>query len=652
MSGRKWVFMLQMSHPFMIPRASITLAVSLFCLGNLSACGRTLLRGEEENLGFSSSGGASTGGASRGGGPNSTGGDSGEKDCESDENCSASNACFLSVCLDSKCVESIRDADGDGFVLPPCVEFSQEALADCNDLNERVYPGAQENCTDGSDNDCNGVSDCFDPVCSNAPRCGCEPELAGENCENGLDDDCDGTIDCNDTDCVGRALCGCGPEQCGSGSDEDCDGRIDCEDDNCAGSLECTCRSRSENCENGLDDNCDGTIDCVDPQCRFDPLCLCDASSEVCSDGRDNDCDGLVDCGDPDCFSAQDCQNCTTERCASGFDEDCDGKIDCADPSCAFDAACPPLREQCNNGRDDDLDGQLDCDDDECVNVEICKEKQGNCLTARRISPLASAVYTGSTVGQLSHQSGSCGGEAGDDFFRLDLTEPTSLSLNTRGSLFDTVLYLRHGNCELGAELACDDDSGGRRWSSALEFPVLAPGAYFIVVDGLVVDERLGPDEGEYTLNVEVGPVVEVCGDGLDNDGNGFADCADDVCADLGPCKNCNSGSPPVAEYGTQKCTDGVDNDCDGLIDCEDSDCSASDRNPSECCNGRDQNGNGIVDDFACRCAADADCSFGQICYSSTLGTCGVPCELFVGDICPFDSPGSQCNSTTQQCEF
>ena len=87
-------------------------------------------------------------------------------------------------------------------------------------------------------------------------------------------------------------------------------------------------------------------------------------------------------------------------------------------------------------------------------------------------------------------------------------------------------------------------------------------------------------------------------------------------------------------------------------VRCADEDCSASDFYVTECCDGLDENGNGIPDDFNCRCASDADCGDGQICYTHTSYTCGLPCNSFFGSVCPFVAPGSHCNDATSQCEF
>jgi hypothetical protein len=233
------------------------------------------------------------------------------------------------------------------------------------------------------------------------------------------------------------------------------------------------------------------------------------------------------------------------------------------------------------------------------------------------------------------------------------LNQPARIHVDTVGSAFDTVLYLRTGSCGEGREIDCDDDSGGYAWSSALEFALLPRGRYFLFVDGFTTDAALGPDEGAFVLNVESEPVdVEDCNDELDNDGNRYTDCADPACVDTAECADCNLGEPAAAEYGAGACTDGRDNDCDGATDCDDDDCSASAEFPTECCTGYDENGNGIPDDFNCRCAGDTDCIAGQTCYTSTVGACGIPCDYFVGDVCPFLAPGSTCNPATRQCEF
>ena len=87
------------------------------------------------------------------------------------------------------------DDDGDTFT---------ENQGDCNDTNPAIYPGADEICGDGVDQNCDGT----DALC---------PE--------DIDDDGDGFTenqgDCDDTN---AAVYPGAAEICGDGVDQDCDG--------------------------------------------------------------------------------------------------------------------------------------------------------------------------------------------------------------------------------------------------------------------------------------------------------------------------------------------------------------------------------------------------------------------------------------------
>ena len=237
--------------------------------------------------------------------------------------------------------------------------------------------------------------------------------------------------------------------------------------------------------------------------------------------------------------------------------------------------------------------------------------------------------------------------------FYFTLTEPSHVVLDSIGTSFDSTLYVRAGSCEFGAEIGCDDDSAGNFFAAFLDFTLLYPGTYYVFLDGFTIDPFGGPNEGPWQLNVQiVENPPEICDDVIDNDGDVYADCADPDCTAHPACAGCNGGADPTAEFGVAACTDGQDNDCDGTVDCADDDCSASDYYVTECCNGTDQNDNGIPDDFNCRCNNDSECSDDQICYTHTANTCGIPCNFFFGDVCPFVAPGSVCNDATQECEF
>jgi hypothetical protein len=99
-----------------------------------------------------------------------------------------------------------------------------------------------------------------------------------------------------------------------------------------------------------------------------------------------------------------------------------------------------------------------------------------------------------------------------------------------------------------------------------------------------------------------------LCGDGVDNDGDGARDCADSDCAGATGC-----GNPAGPEAG--HCNDGIDNDNDGLRDCEDvADCNgascgagcvcgaAGKKTEANCTDTLDNDGDGLTD------CADPDC--------------------------------------------
>lgn len=597
--------------------------------------------------------------------------------CRTASECDDRNACTSNQCVNGFCRFAGLDDDNDGAQSIAC------GGKDCADNDPSRRPGAREVCTNKLDDDCNGLVDCADPACKGQPGCVCGPlELCGndadddcngftdcadtacrnqpgcncsanEVCNNNFDDDCDGTTDCDDPSCDGTPACGCNrPEICDNGRDENCNGLFDCDDPACASQQSCRCRETPESCTNDADDDCDGLVDCVDPDCKGVGSCACTGGPkpEACANDVDDDCDGLRDCQDPECIGSGACTQCKPEVCTDKIDNDCDGKVDCADDACAFDPNCANKPEVCNNGQDDDRDGKIDCSDPDCATNPLCVTEHKTCLTPLVVT--ASGTFSGNTTGFAGEQTGSCGGAAGEAVFAIKITQPSHVVLDTIGTQFDSALYLRTGACRAGRELACDDDSGGSN-AAKLDIPILYPGTYYAFVDGFTIDPRLGPDEGPYVFHVSITPnPAEVCNNKRDDDGDRLADCADPNCASVAPCSTCRGGQPGGAELGVAACTDGIDNDCDGVADCDDTDCHASDYYVSECCNGLDDNGNGIVDDFACRCIGDAQCPNGQFCYTDTVFACGIPCDNFVGDICPFVAPGSSCSTTTTECEF
>jgi len=123
---------------------------------------------------------------------------------------------------DSECCECI-DNDSDGYGVAACVNCTYPQW-DCDDSDPDVNPGIEENCTNGIDDDCDGMTDYGDPegCCHDLdgdgygdpaatacayPEWDCDdsdPDVnpgIEEDCTSGIDDDCDGAIDDADCDC-------------------------------------------------------------------------------------------------------------------------------------------------------------------------------------------------------------------------------------------------------------------------------------------------------------------------------------------------------------------------------------------------------------------------------------------------------------------
>ena len=148
---------------------------------------------------------------------------------------------------------------------------------------------------------------------------------------------------------------------------------------------------------------------------------------------------------------------------------------------------------------------------------------------------------------------------------------------------------------------------------------------------------------------------VEDCTNGIDDDVDGLTDCADDDCAGVRACvEDCTNGDDDDADGLTdcadddcdgaavciEDCTGGLDEDVDGLIDCADPDCSDHAGCPEDCTNGDDDDADALVDCADPECAHDVacpeDCSNGIDDDADGLADCDDP-ECSASMACPED---------------
>ncbi len=351
-------------------------------------------------------------------------------------------------------------------------------------------------------------------------------------------------------------------EDCINGVDDDGDGLTDCAD-----TLACadhpTC---GEDCSDGVNNDGDLNTDCFDSECSDLPEC-----AEDCTDGIDNDGDGWVDCLDYDCVAEcpedcadgvdndndgladsldADCLLECAEDCSDGVDNDLDGQVDCADPDCVFE--CPESR--CTDSVDNDGDGQIDCADSDCTDNQYCPEYCANGLDD-------------DSDGNVDCDDSEC---------QASLWCICTNDVDDDG---DGDIDCEDSDCAFAG--ACTDRPEQCNWHTTLPFKD---------IDGDGLTAASDPDcLARY--------IEHDCADGIDNDLDGLADCADEACTH-------------AAECG-EHCDNGVDDDADALVDCEDADCAFEPPCVELCDNHVDDDGDGFID------CGDDDC-WGAGCIGAT----------------------------------
>lgn len=146
---------------------------------------------------------------------------------------------------------------------------------------------------------------------------------------------------------------------------------------------------------------------------------------------------------------------------------------------------------------------QVDSDESEAgtfrLNLnEVQPPPANDSCEAAQLAAAPSEQFGSTLFAENDSSSPTHGGAGPDVVFRITLAQATHLVLDTLGSEFDTVLYIRSGSCS-GAEIGGNDDALGRR-TSRVVLSSLSAGNYFVFVDGKSVAER-----GNFRLSIGVG---------------------------------------------------------------------------------------------------------------------------------------------------
>jgi len=231
-----------------------------------------------------------------------------------------------------------------------------------------------------------------------AAGCGGKDNAGGEVCTNGVDDDNDGLADCDDPDCTADPACDAATEtDCSNQLDDDGDGQTDCDDSDCAADPACTTPATETVCDDSVDNDDDGATDCGDTDCAGDPACTLPGTtcSEVvaCALACGTDFTCVQACQDAGCATAQPLARALLQCVIGSCAADCGGDptsaacqtcmaASCGSEMAACDAdACSTAGTEtdCSNNVDDDADGSTDCDDSDCADDPACAQSGLTC---------------------------------------------------------------------------------------------------------------------------------------------------------------------------------------------------------------------------------------------------------------------------------
>ncbi len=185
----------------------------------------------------------------------------------------------------------------------------------------------------------------------------------------------------------------------------------------------------------------------------------------------------------------------------------------------------------CSDGVDNDGDGATDCDDSDCAS---------ECASPTCDPPVTFTLECGDSLDTTNGGFGSttkvdtwsC--NAGDDYsgpetawtFTAPADGEVTVSLSNESAETDVLIV------EAGADGGCSPDACVAWDPSAATFSVKAGKVYYVVVDGFM------GAEGTFHLDVACTTASETnCSDGLDDDGDGATDCADSDCTGDAACQ-------------------------------------------------------------------------------------------------------------------
>ena len=461
--------------------------------------------------------------------------------------------------------------------------------------------GTREICDNGVDDDCNGFTDCLDPACHGQPACidrkteicnngiddngngliDCkDPECYGdptcfvpghEICNNGIDDDDDGLVDCKDPDCFSDSTCIVHPgnEICDNGIDDNGDGLVDCADPQCKTFAACLSAACKADVDFGAIASSGASVT------RTMSTVGATASYSTCAPPG-----GVARVGSFSLAAVADVKLDFSQGSGSahvvavfhaGVGQACDQNLvyclrvgEDATATHTFNGLAAgnywiivqsfagttgsttvtlstgktSTPEICDNGIDDDGNGAIDCADLACVNAPNCRP----CIPDINLGDIVvgdppKITVVNTATGSDRYHPSCTGTSTGKDIVvKFTFKETAGFLLDITQISGDHAYGIY--NMPAAGD-ACDADEGGcsylggQRNVEASWWP-LAAGDYLLIFKPIAAGE-----EGvlDLALSAFADRGVEICDNGIDDDGNGLTDCDDPACATAANCQ-------------------------------------------------------------------------------------------------------------------